>query len=240
MCCFLAVAKGVHGSSFIVWITVPIPLLFIVIMLCHNLTLEGASQGIHEYLNGTPGMEIEPTVWADAVGQIFFSIGVCMGIMTSYGSYNPVKKPIILDNMIICITNSSVSFISGFAVWAIIGYLEAKDSLAKDETSSQGLAFIAFPTATDLMPWSNLWTFMFSATLFFLGIDSAFGYVEATSTVVTDLKFMRNVPRAFTSFLICLFGLICSIPFCTNWGFILFDVVDHYLCVYLLFICGIV
>lgn len=108
----------------------PMPLIFIVIMLIQNLTLEGAGKGIHQYLNGTPGMEVDSTVWAAAVGQIFFSIGVCMGIMTSYGSYNPVKKPIIMDNMIICLTNSSVSFISGFAVWAIVGYLQEKGSLA--------------------------------------------------------------------------------------------------------------
>ena len=53
-----------------------------------------------------------------------------MGIMTSYGSYNDVKKPIIMDNMIIAIGNSLVSFISGFAVWAVVGFLEAKNSLA--------------------------------------------------------------------------------------------------------------
>lgn len=215
------------------------PLIFIIIMLIKNLTLEGASQGINLYLNGTPGMEIPSTVWADAVGQIFFSLGVCMGLMTSYGSYNPLKKPIILDNMLICITNSSVSFISGFAVWAIVGYLDSINSLAKSKTSSAGLAFIAFPTACDLMSWSNLWSLMFSATLFFLGIDSAFAWLEATSTVITDLKFMKNVPRGFISFLICFTGFTFSIPFCTNWGFKLFDVVDHYLCTYLLFLCGI-
>lgn len=124
-CCFAAVFKGVHGSSYIVWFTVPVPLIFILVMMINNLTLEGAEKGIDKYLNGTPGMVVPSSVWADAVGQIFFSIGVCMGIMTSYGSYNKVDKPIILDNMVICLTNSSVSFISGFAVWAIVGYLEA-------------------------------------------------------------------------------------------------------------------
>lgn len=33
-------------------------------------------------------------------------------------------------------------------------------------------------------------------------------------------------------------GFLFSIPFCTNWGFVLFDVIDHYLCTYLLFLCG--
>lgn len=128
--CFLAVFKGVHSSSYLVWFTVPVPLVFIVVMLINNLTLEGAGNGVSKYLNGTPGMEIPNTVWADAVGQIFFSIGVCMGVMTSYGSYNPVKKPIIMDNYVISISNSCVSFISGFAVWAVVGFLEAKNSLA--------------------------------------------------------------------------------------------------------------
>jgi SNF family Na+-dependent transporter len=66
---------------------------------------------------------VQAGVWADAAGQIFFSIGVCMGIMTSYGSYNKVDKPIIMDNMIIAISNSMFSFVAGFAVWSIVGYL---------------------------------------------------------------------------------------------------------------------
>lgn len=237
--CFLAVFKGVHSSSYLVWFTVPVPLIFLVVMLINNLTLEGAGNGIDKYLNGTPGMEVPNSVWADAVGQIFFSIGVCMGIMTSYGSYNPVKKPIIMDNYIISISNSFVSFVSGFAVWAVVGFLEAKDSLAKSKTSSAGLAFIAYPTAVDMMKWSNLWAFLLGCTLFLLGIDSAFSMVEATATVLADLKSLQNVPRSFIAFLICFFGFLFSIPFCTNWGFVLFDVIDHYLCTYLLFLVGI-
>lgn len=27
----------------------------------------------------------------DAYGQVFFSVGVCVGVMFSYGSYNPIK-----------------------------------------------------------------------------------------------------------------------------------------------------
>lgn len=126
----MAVFNGVHGSSYIVWFTVPVPLLFVVIMVINNLTLEGAGNGVHKYLNGTENQEILPTVWADAVGQIFFSLGVCMGIMTSYGSYNPQDKPIIMDNLIISLCNSAVSFTAGFAVWAVVGFLESKNSLA--------------------------------------------------------------------------------------------------------------
>lgn len=184
-------------------------------------------------------MEIPDTVWADAVGQIFLSISVCMGIMTSYGSYNDVKKPIIMDNLIICISNSAVSITAGFAVWSIVGFLEAENSLAKSKTSSVGLAFIAYPTAIDMMTWSNLWAFLLGTTLFMLGIDSGFSMVEAAATVMSDLRTLRDWPRSFIAFFLCIAGFLCSVPFCTNWGFVLFDVIDHYLCTYLLLLCGI-
>ena len=59
---------GVHSSSYIVWFTVPIPLVFLVVMIINNLTLDGAGDGIDKYLNGTPGQDIHSTIWADAVG----------------------------------------------------------------------------------------------------------------------------------------------------------------------------
>lgn len=71
-----------------------------------------------------------------------------MGIMTSYGSYNPIRKPIIMDNCIIALTNSCVSFVSGFAVWSIVGFLNAQGSAAKANTGGTDLVFIAYPVAT--------------------------------------------------------------------------------------------
>jgi hypothetical protein len=43
----------------------------------------------------------------------------------------------------------------------------------------------------------------------------------------------------FIVFILCVIGFLGSLPFCCNWGFILFDVVDHYLCAYLLLMIGI-
>lgn len=181
----------------------------------------------------------QDTVWGAACGQIFFSIGVCMGIMTSYGSYNEIRKPIILDNFVISFCNSGMSFIAGFAVWSVVGFLQASNNLAKTKTSSAGLAFIAYPAAIDEMPGSNFWCVLLGLVLFMLGIDSAFSMVEATSTVICDTPSGKKIPRMFVAFFLCFFGFLISIPFCTNWGYVLFDVIDHYLCAYLLIIVGI-
>ena len=102
-----------------------------------------------------------------------------------------------------------------------------------------GLAFIAYPSAIDTMDAPNFWAVLFGLTLYMLGIDSAFSMVEATSTVICDTPSGKKIPRMFVAFILCIFGFVCSIPFCTNWGFILFDTIDHYLCVYLLLLVGI-
>lgn len=89
------------------------------------------------------------------------------------------------------------------------------------------------------MAGSNIWAVLLGLTLFLLGIDSAFSMVEATSTVICDTPTGKKIPRMFVAFLLNVVGFVLSIPFCTNWGYVLFDVIDHYLCVYLLLLVGI-
>mmetsp|Transcript_5082 Transcript_5082/g.8661 ORF Transcript_5082/g.8661 Transcript_5082/m.8661 type:complete len:276 (+) Transcript_5082:40-867(+) len=57
---FLCIFKGVKSSSYIVWVTVPLPILFIIIMIFKGLSLPGASDGIKQYLRGSlQGLEGE-------------------------------------------------------------------------------------------------------------------------------------------------------------------------------------
>ena len=49
---YFCVFKGVKSSSYVVWVTVPLPCLFILCMVVRGLTLEGAGDGIKMYLTG--------------------------------------------------------------------------------------------------------------------------------------------------------------------------------------------
>merc|ERR1719461_2497162 len=210
---FLCVWKGVKSSSWIVWFTVPVPMLFVLIMIINNATLPGASDGLDDYFNSRQDTT-SATMWADAAGQIFLGLSVCLGIMTSYGSYNNKDKPIIMDSVIISISNCSFSFISGFAVWLVVGYLREEGSLDEDKVSGVNLAFITYPTAIDTMSAPNFWAILLGMTLFMLGIDSSFSAIEATSTVICDTAWKGYAPRMFIAFLLCLLGFIGSMPFC--------------------------
>jgi len=243
---YFCVFKGVKSSSYVVWFTVPGPVLFIFIMVCNGLCLPNADEGIRMYLRGeidgkSPDVSAKlatPQMWADAVGQIFFSLGVCMGVMTSYSSYNRRNKPIIRDVMIISFGNCILSFFAGFAVFSIVGYLKFLGSPVAKKTSSSGLAFVAYPAAAETLPGSNFWTLLLGLTLFTLGIDTAFSLVEAVSTVIYDTESGKKLPRKLTALIICVLGWVGSLLFCSSWGFTYFDVVDRYISVYLMFILG--
>jgi SNF family Na+-dependent transporter len=243
---YFCVFKGVKSSSIVVWFTVPMPIGFIFIMVLNGLCLPNSDEGIRMYLRGETNGVVpdaftklsDGQMWADACGQIFFSLGVVMGIMTSYSSYNRRNKPIIRDVMAISFGNCGCSFFSGFAVFSIVGYLQWLDSPVASKTSSSSLAFVAFPAAAETMNGSNFWAGILGLTLFMLGIDSAFSMVEAISTVIYDTEWGMEVPRKLTALIVCSSGFLFSLLFCFSWGYTYFDVVDRYIAVYLMFILG--
>ena len=161
-----------------------------------------------------------------------------MGIMTSYGSYNNSNAPVISNSLIISISNSFVSFLSGFVVWSVIGYLAHIESPVSDEVSSIGLAFIAYPTAAAVMKGATIWNLILFMTIFLLGIDSAFSMVEALSTVVYDYV-GDKMSRPKINLILCTFGALCSLIFCLDIGIYIFDVIDHFLNAYMMMLIGI-
>lgn len=245
---FFCIWKGVKSSSYVVWVTVPAPMIFIGIMIIKGLTLDGAPLGIRMYILGHDENDQPPNwgeklsnraMWAEAVGQIFFTLSICCGGFTSMSSYNPKDKPIIGDTLTICFGNCFFSFMAGFAVFAVVGYMITSGSAVDAKDGGIGLAYVVFPTAIDLMPGANFWAVMFAGTLFTLGIDSGFALVEAVNTVLHDTKKGHGMPRHYGALLLCVVGAIFSIFFCFNWGFTLFDVVDHYVNVYLMLLMGV-
>lgn len=52
---FFCVFKGVKLTSKIVWVTVPLPLIFVFIMVMNGFTLPGCDTGFRMYLKGEIG-----------------------------------------------------------------------------------------------------------------------------------------------------------------------------------------
>jgi len=244
---FFCTFMGVKVSSYVVWVTVPLPVVLVFIMVMNGFTLQNSDYGFRMYLKGYENDEPidineklqSGAMWSEACGQIFFTLSICWGVMVSYASYLPENAPVIKNGVSVAIINCSFSFFAGFAVFSIVGYLVGLDSPVSANYSSLGLAYIAFPAAIETMPAPNFWALMFFLTLFTLGIDSAFAMVEGTIIVIQDSKLGKKFSKFVIAIVVCVVGACCTTLFCFNWGFAFFDCIDHYLNVYTIMLMAI-
>ncbi|MCK4597732.1 sodium-dependent transporter [bacterium] len=225
----LIISKGVKSVGKVVLVTVPLPMLLLIIMVIRGVTLPGAAEGLRYYL--TPNFEVltDPSVWLAAYGQIFFTLSIGFGVMIAYASYLPKKADIANNAFIIGLVNCGTSFLAGFAVFGTLGYLAHTMGTGVDNVVSGGLelAFITYPTMIRLLPFgASIFGVIFFLMLLTLGIDSAFSLVEAAVAGGMD---RWKVSRKTVNLITCSLAFCGGLIFCTRAGLHWLDIVDHFL-----------
>jgi len=107
------------------YFTMGFPIVLLMVFLFRASTLDGASDGVHAYI-GEWDLSVLKTngeVWSVACSQVFFSISLTFGILTSYGSHCKRNEPAVLNSCVIVASNSMFSIITGFAVFCALGHL---------------------------------------------------------------------------------------------------------------------
>ena len=158
---YICVAFGVKWTGRITYVTMGLPIVLLFVFLIRGLTLDGASDGVKEYI-GIWDMTIlrnEPAAWSEAVSQIFFSVGVTFGILTAYGSHCAEKEPVALNSIVIACSNCMFSIIAGFAVFGALGHLAFLEDTPVTELSyaSFSLVFGTWPVVLNTLPGGIHW-----------------------------------------------------------------------------------
>lgn len=231
-CIYGCVAFGVKIEGYITYFTMGFPIVLLFVFLGITASLDGAEDGIKAYI-GVWDMSVlsdQPECWSEAVSQIFFSIGVTLGIMTAFGSHCDRNAPALVNSVAIALGNSFFSFIAGFMVFSAVGSLaHTKDvDISEIKSATFSLVFGTVPQVLDSLSGGKHLVRLFFLFLFLLGIDSAFALTEAVVTVVKDTTYCENVPRWQVAGGVCLFGYLAGLLYVTDAGLNYLDVVDHY------------
>lgn len=121
-----------------------------------------------------------------AVGQAFFSVGVAMATMITFGAYLPDSFSIPKSSVIIILADTGVAMLAGFVIFPLV----FEFGLAP--TEGAGLIFQTLPIAFGQMPGGLI----FGAVLFLLlmvaALSSCLGGAEA---VVSWVDTRWNMPR---------------------------------------------
>ncbi|GAA6090164.1 sodium- and chloride-dependent GABA transporter 2-like, partial [Tachysurus ichikawai] len=231
--CYFSVWKGVKSTGKVVYFTATFPYVMLVVLLVRGLTLPGAIDGIRFYLYPDPAKLKNPQVWIDAGTQVFMSSSLCMGALPALGSYNKFNNNCYKDCIYLCLLNSGTSFVAGFAIFSVLGFMayEQKADISTVAESGPGLAFIAYPKAVSMMPAPQLWAICFFLMIILLGLGSIFVCLEALMTAVTDMYpsfFLFGHRRKGFLLIICVGCFLCGLVMVTEGGLYIFQLFDYY------------
>ena len=177
------VAFGVqNGVERVSKVMMPVLLVITVGISIYVAFLPGAGDGIKYYLLPDFSKFSIKTVCA-AMGQLFYSMSIAMGIMISYGSY--VTDEINLNKSVnqIEIFDTVVALLAGLMIVPAVYVFSGEEGLA---TGGAGLMFMTLPKVFDMMPMGNLIGAVFFVLVLLAALTSTISLMEAVVSIIMD------------------------------------------------------
>ena len=189
---YLGVNKGIEKSSKIV---MPILLFLVIAISLFSLTIQFTDangetrtglQGLKVYVvPSLEGIGVKGffTVVMDAMGQLFYSLSIAMGIMIAYGSYVEPKSNLVKAINRIEIFDTLVAFLAGVMIIPAVFTFMGKDGM----TAGPSLMFISLPKVFKAMGFiGNIVGAAFFLMVFFAALSSAVSVMEAVVSSFID------------------------------------------------------
>ena len=160
-------------------------------------------------------------VLTDAMGQLFYSISVAMGIMITYGSY--VSKDTDLNKSVnqIELFDTAVAFLAGMMIIPAVFTFMGAEGMAN---SGPDLMFKALPKVFSEMGSvvGTIVGILFFLTVAFAALTSSVSIMEAIVSCIMD-KFRMDRKRA--TIVVTLLALVVGLLVCLGYNVLYFDAV---------------
>ncbi len=167
------VAKGIKDGleKSISWM---MPTLFVILLL---LVVYGMIYGKFmetlRFLFAPDFSKITPAVVLAAFGQAFFSLGIGVGVMLTYGAYMPPKTNILKSAAIIAFSDGFASMLAGLAIFPIVF------QYGLSPAEGPGLIFVTLPITFGELPGGGWIGSFFFLLLFFAALTSSISLLES-------------------------------------------------------------
>ncbi|MBQ8808085.1 MAG: sodium-dependent transporter [Clostridia bacterium] len=203
------VEKGIEKVSKIM---MPVLVVLSIVIAGYALTIEGALDGVRYYL--TPNFsKFSVTTVLAAMGQLFYSMSLAMGIMVTYGSY--MRKDVNLESSVkqIEFFDTGIAFLAGLmiipATYAFSG--GAPEALGKGAS----LMFATLPKVFETMVGGQFIGALFFLLVLFAALTSSISLMETVVSIVCDrLKWSRKVSCA----VVFLFSIVMGLLSCLGYS----------------------
>ena len=205
----LGVEKGIEKVSKVM---MPVLVVLTVFIAGYAVFMPGALEGVKYYL--TPDFsKFSATTVLAAMGQLFYSMSLAMGIMITYGSY--MKKDVNLEKSVrqIEIFDTGIAFLAGLMIIPAVFAFSGGDESALGK--GPGLMFITLPKVFESMKGGQIIGALFFLLVLFAALTSSISLME---TVVSIIKDKLGWKRKTVCFAVLAFSVILGLPSSLGFG----------------------
>ncbi len=201
----LGVEKGVERVSKIL---MPALIVILIVICIYILTLDNIGAGLEHYL--IPQLDdFSMETVLGAMGQMFYSLSLAMGIMITYGSYMKKDVHIPSSARVICLMDSLVAFLAGLMI--IPATVAFTMSIGN---GGPGLMFVTMPQVFDAMPAGHIVGAAFFLLVIFAAVTSSISLAETVVSIFKDrLKMSRVTASIACTALIVVLGTLACLGF---------------------------
>lgn len=223
---FRGVNNGIEKLSKVL---MPILILLIIGISVYSLTLEHTDEsGITR--NGIDGLKIYLipdfkgltvktffVTLMDALGQLFFSISVSMGIMVAYGSYVKDDTNLMKSINQIEIFDTIVALLAGLMIVPAVFVFMGREGMSQ----GPGLMFISLPKVFAQMgKIGMLIGVLFFLMVIFAAVTSSVSIMEA---IVSSIMDRFGFSRKKSALIVLVYGLVLGAVICLGYNLFYFE-----------------
>ncbi len=183
---FVVVSLGVKGGIEKANIfMMPTLIVMAVGIAIYTLTMPGALDGVWYYL--VPDFsKFSPELVVGALGQMFYSLSLAMGIMITYGSYLSKKESLTQSVVRIGGFDIGVSVLAGLMI-VPAAFVAMGSGEAVAENSGPSLMFVILPEVfSDMGGVASVIGFLFFLLVLFAALTSAISLTETCVSIIAD------------------------------------------------------
>ena len=224
---YMGVDKGIEKSSRII---MPILLLLVIGIAIFSLTIKHTDES-GQIVSGLDGMKVYVVpslegvglkefffVVTDALGQLFFSLSIAMGIMIAYGSYVPDDANLVKSINQIEIFDTAVAFLAGVMIIPAVYVFNGTEGMTKGPS----LMFVSLPKIFAAMGKAgDIIGTLFFAMVLFAAVTSGMSVLEAVVSSFID-KFGMSRRRA--TIIETVAALIIGVIVCLGYNVLYFEI----------------
>lgn len=205
----LVVVSGVEkGIEKISKILMPILIALTIGVCIYVMTIPGSMEGVKYYLLPDFSKFSFKTVCA-AMGQMFYSMSIAMGIMITYGSYTHKKVSLSKSVNQIEIFDTVVALLAGLMIIPTVYVFSGEAGLT---ASGPGLMFVSLPKIFAQMGAGRIVGIAFFILVFFAALTSSVSIMEAiVSSFMDRFKMSRGKACAIAVIVSLLLGVPSSL-----------------------------